>query len=151
MPHSRPLLTISFLVCLLGILFLLTRSSTQVALPPAPPIIHHRPSSKTTDAHKDDDDEAFSLASFYTIVPYTSKWTSWWHPNGDQSVGGKTTYKKNKKKKKIIIDKDWNLLYHLGGNGPWIEKVDGVVDGASGGLAPPEGCRVEQVHMVRRC
>ena len=41
---------------------------------------------------------------------------------------------------------DWNILYHLGGNGPWISKVDGVVEG---GLAPPEGCRVEQVHMVR--
>lgn len=41
---------------------------------------------------------------------------------------------------------DWNILYHLGGNGPWIPKVDGVVEG---GLAPPEGCRVEQVHMVR--
>lgn len=42
---------------------------------------------------------------------------------------------------------DWNILYHLGGNGPWIPKVDGVVEG---GLAPPEGCRVEQVHMVAR-
>ncbi|THW89001.1 phosphoglycerate mutase-like protein [Aureobasidium pullulans] len=42
---------------------------------------------------------------------------------------------------------DWNILYHLGGNGPWIPKADGVVEG---GLAPPEGCRVEQVHMVAR-
>lgn len=42
-------------------------------------------------------------------------------------------------------DNDWNLLYHLGGNGPWIEKVDGVVEG---GTAPREGCVVEQVHMV---
>ena len=41
---------------------------------------------------------------------------------------------------------DWNILYHLGGNGPWIEKVDGV---AHGGIGVPEGCRVEQVHMVR--
>lgn len=39
----------------------------------------------------------------------------------------------------------WNILYHLGGNGPWIKKVDGVVDG---GVDVPEGCKVEQVHMV---
>ena len=39
----------------------------------------------------------------------------------------------------------WNVLYHLGGNGPWIEKVDGV---AKGGIAVPEGCEVDMVHMV---
>ena len=41
------------------------------------------------------------------------------------------------------------MLYHLGGNGPWIEKVEGIVEG---GIGVPEGCRVEQVHMVdTRC
>jgi acid phosphatase len=40
----------------------------------------------------------------------------------------------------------WNILYHLGGNGPWIEKVDGV---AKGGIAVPDGCEVDMVHMVR--
>jgi acid phosphatase len=40
----------------------------------------------------------------------------------------------------------WDILYHLGGNGPWIEKVDGV---AKGGIAVPEGCEVDMVHMVR--
>ena len=40
----------------------------------------------------------------------------------------------------------WNILYHLGGNGPWIPKVDGVI---KGGVAPPAGCKVEQIHMVR--
>ncbi|KAK3068743.1 hypothetical protein LTR53_013439 [Teratosphaeriaceae sp. CCFEE 6253] len=39
---------------------------------------------------------------------------------------------------------DWDLKYHLGGIGPWIPKVDGVV---GGGVDPPPGCRVEQVHM----
>ena len=39
----------------------------------------------------------------------------------------------------------WNVLYHLGGNGPWIEKVDGV---AKGGIAVPEGCQIDMVHMV---
>jgi hypothetical protein len=44
--------------------------------------------------------------------------------------------------------RDWNLLYHLGGNGPWIPKVDGVVEG---GLSLPEGCKIDQVHMVTTC
>lgn len=37
------------------------------------------------------------------------------------------------------------LFYHLGGNGPWIPKVSGTVEG---GVQPPEGCHVTQVHMV---
>ena len=45
------------------------------------------------------------------------------------------------------IDKDWNILYHLGGNGPWIQKVDDVV---TNDIAPPEGCTVQQVHMISR-
>lgn len=40
---------------------------------------------------------------------------------------------------------DWNILYHIGGNGPWIQKIDGVVQK---GFGPPPGCHVEQVHMV---
>jgi hypothetical protein len=40
---------------------------------------------------------------------------------------------------------DWNILYHLGGNGPWIPKVDGPF---GDDLSIPEGCRIEQVHMV---
>lgn len=44
-----------------------------------------------------------------------------------------------------MITKDWNILYHLGGNGPWVEKVVDVVDG---GIAVPDQCVVEQVHMV---
>lgn len=39
----------------------------------------------------------------------------------------------------------WNILHHLGGNGPWIRKRTNVVDG---GTDPPAGCRVDQVHMV---
>lgn len=40
---------------------------------------------------------------------------------------------------------EWDLFYHLGGNGPWIPKVEGVLHN---GLDPPEGCKVDQVHMV---
>jgi acid phosphatase len=69
--------------------------------------------------------------------PHHASWGSWWHPervtshSSQEGAGART--------------KDWNILYHLGGNGPWVEKVDNVVEG---GLAPPEGCVVEQVHMV---
>lgn len=40
---------------------------------------------------------------------------------------------------------DWNMLYHLGGNGPWIPKLDGPF---GDDLSVPEGCKIEQVHMV---
>ncbi|KAL8829657.1 MAG: hypothetical protein Q9191_001886 [Dirinaria sp. TL-2023a] len=40
-----------------------------------------------------------------------------------------------------------DILYHLGGNGPWIQKLDGV---EQAGFAPPAGCQVEQVHMISR-
>jgi hypothetical protein len=43
-------------------------------------------------------------------------------------------------------DPEWDLFYHLGGNGPWIPKVEGVIRGT---LAPPAGCDVDQVHMVK--
>ncbi|CCX06869.1 Similar to 3-phytase B; acc. no. P34754 [Pyronema omphalodes CBS 100304] len=42
---------------------------------------------------------------------------------------------------------DWNILYHLGGNGPWIDRLDGVVDG---GVAVPSGCEVDMVHLMSR-
>ena len=40
------------------------------------------------------------------------------------------------------------LFYHLGGNGPWIPKINGTIDE---GIEPPAGCRVTQVHMVWHC
>lgn len=39
----------------------------------------------------------------------------------------------------------WNILYHLGGNSPWIQKIDDVVEG---GFDPPKGCAVDMIHMV---
>ncbi|KAL7273602.1 hypothetical protein RUND412_003527 [Rhizina undulata] len=42
---------------------------------------------------------------------------------------------------------DWNILYHLGGNGPWVEKVDEIVPG---GIKVPDGCEVDMVHMMSR-
>lgn len=40
-----------------------------------------------------------------------------------------------------------DLFYHLGGNGPWIPKRRDVLEH---GVEPPEGCKVEQVHMMSR-
>lgn len=74
-----------------------------------------------------------SRAQPHSHGPYGSSWQSWWHP------------KRNTSLKKDVVERGWNLFYHLGGNGPWIEKVDGVV---AGGIGPLEDCKVEQVHMV---
>lgn len=47
----------------------------------------------------------------------------------------------------VMNTRDWNMLYHVGGNGPWIQKMDDVVQE---GFDPPKRCKVEQVHMVSR-
>ncbi|KAF2830200.1 phosphoglycerate mutase-like protein [Ophiobolus disseminans] len=73
--------------------------------------------------------------------PHHSSWSSWWHP---QRTNG--TLAEHKQGAGAITN-DWNILYHLGGNGPWVEKV---IDVIPGGIAVPEGCEVEQVHMMSR-
>ncbi|KXL51435.1 hypothetical protein M433DRAFT_83301 [Acidomyces richmondensis BFW] len=40
-----------------------------------------------------------------------------------------------------------DIRYHMGGNGPFIPKVRNI---AERGIDPPEGCYVDQVHMVAR-
>ena len=42
-------------------------------------------------------------------------------------------------------ESSWDILYHLGGNGPWIQKFDGILEE---NIEPPSGCEIEQVHMV---
>jgi hypothetical protein len=71
--------------------------------------------------------------------PHHASWESWWHPQ--RNDGDRAAHTQDAG----TTDRDWNILYHLGGNGPWVEKVVDVVDG---GIAIPEGCEVEQVHMV---
>jgi hypothetical protein len=71
--------------------------------------------------------------------PHHSSWTSWWHPH--RSEGTSAEHKQGAGS----ITGDWNILYHLGGNGPWVEKI---IDIVGGGIAVPKGCQVEQVHMV---
>ena len=115
----RPSISLLALISFVAVLYLLVRPASQPAVPPI--------------NASDRLDEPLTPATFYTKIPYTSSWASWWHP---QRFQGSST---------SAIRHGWNILYHLGGNGPWIEKIDGVV---KGGIAPPKGCTVEQVHMV---
>ena len=39
----------------------------------------------------------------------------------------------------------WNGVYHLGGYSPWIQMLEGVVQG---GIGAPKGYQVKQVHLV---
>lgn len=71
--------------------------------------------------------------------PHHSSWGSWWHPHRSDGT------LKEHRQGAGAITKHWNILYHLGGNGPWVEKV---IDVVPGGIAVPEDCQVEQVHMV---
>lgn len=66
-------------------------------------------------------------------TPHSASWKTWFHPLQAQQSETRTS------------NEEWNLFQHLGGNGPWIEK-SGSADGLS--IAPPEGCSVDQVHMV---
>ena len=47
----------------------------------------------------------------------------------------------------VGADHEWHLFYHLGGNGPWIQKVDHVLHND---VDVPTGCSVDQVHMLSR-
>lgn len=70
-----------------------------------------------------------------SVSPFSPSWGSWWHPHSP------TTQR--------VYDPDkWNLLYHLGGYGPWIELREGLVTAQNVGIGPPEGCIVDSVHMV---
>ena len=64
-------------------------------------------------------------------MPEAASQGSYWFPSAHRSGGP--------------FAESFNILYHLGGNGPWVPKVSGV---AGDGILRPAGCRVEQVHMV---
>ncbi|KAE8387504.1 histidine phosphatase superfamily [Aspergillus alliaceus] len=69
--------------------------------------------------------------------PHCASWNTWFNPFEYPSNRSRTVWQGN----------DWNLLYHLGGNGPWVEKIDGP---GARGVDPPNGCAIEQVHMMSR-
>lgn len=66
-------------------------------------------------------------------TPHSASWKTWFHPLQAQPNATRES------------SEEWNLFQHLGGNGPWIEKSG---SNAELSIAPPEGCSVDQVHMV---
>lgn len=68
-------------------------------------------------------------------APHVASWTTWFHPFHSLNSSGRPRGRKG-----------WNILHHLGGNGPWIEKSTGTDELPT--LAPPEGCTIDQVHLV---
>lgn len=68
-------------------------------------------------------------------TPHQASWITWFHPLQDT-----TEYQSEGE------PNNWNLFHHLGGYGPWIEKSG--TEGEVSSLAPPDGCRIDQVHMV---
>ena len=45
----------------------------------------------------------------------------------------------------LAVREEWDPMHHMGGNSPWFPKNAGTVQE---GLEMPQGCRVDQVHMV---
>ncbi|KAK5009627.1 hypothetical protein LTR60_005155 [Cryomyces antarcticus] len=88
-----------------------------------------------------------SLQAPSTTSPYASSWGSWLHPQSTRKSYDDGVGTEGRGQGGGTIGQDWNILYHLGGNGPWVEKVDGAVEG---GIGVPDGCQVEQVHMMSR-
>ncbi|OQD83801.1 hypothetical protein PENANT_c015G04387 [Penicillium antarcticum] len=70
------------------------------------------------------------------IIPSSGSWGTWFNshqytqPNTSQASG-----------------KDWNIFHHLGGNGPWVENIH---EKAASRLEIPEGCSIDQVHLISR-
>lgn len=76
------------------------------------------------------------LSSYSQAPPHYASWDTWFHPYRDlKTSGGRGK------------PRGWNQHHYLGGNGPWVEMIDEEkLD--LGGIQPPEGCFVDQVHMV---
>ncbi|RDW72574.1 uncharacterized protein DSM5745_07746 [Aspergillus mulundensis] len=73
-----------------------------------------------------------SLVGVDIASPYVPSWNTWLDPL-QKVPHGETQF--------IPESDGWNLYYHLGGYGPWIEKAEGPVQG----IEPPAGCHVEQM------
>lgn len=75
-----------------------------------------------------------SPVSFHHGSPHVSSWSTWFHPQG--SIDPRSQ-----------LENGRNRLYNLGRTGPWVEMIDHVLPPGDG-IGPPEGCSVDQVHMV---
>lgn len=74
--------------------------------------------------------------------PHFPGWGTWINPDR-WTKGGITTPAAVIGTSRRLTEQE--LLYKLGGNGPWIQRfTPGSPDNR-----PPPSCRVEQVHMVR--
>jgi acid phosphatase len=65
--------------------------------------------------------------------PHAGSWATWFIPGKNPKVERQNNPMQG-----------WNILHHLGGNGPWIEHVKGEPSS----LATPEECSVDQIHLV---
>jgi hypothetical protein len=65
--------------------------------------------------------------------PHFPGWSTWFHPERLISTLSPVRFQ------------EWSILHHLGGNGPWIQRVTP----GSPENSPPKHCSVEQVHLVR--
>lgn len=75
-----------------------------------------------------------SLFEGQSESPYFGRWKTWFSFSQSKVPGSKQS-----------LGKGWNVIHHLGGNGPWIENTG---EDADPNLATPEGCSVDQVHLV---
>jgi acid phosphatase len=75
------------------------------------------------------------VADHTSTSPHAASWRSWSHPSQMKLDPRSRTLKQ-----------DWNILHHLGGNGPWVEMLE--KGGKTPDLTPPPGCEIDQVHMV---
>ncbi|KAL4995567.1 histidine phosphatase superfamily [Aspergillus recurvatus] len=64
------------------------------------------------------------------------RWNAWFDPSQKTSHNNPSVQESD----------GWNLYYHLGGYGPWIEKLDAPTQG----IEPPARCHIDQVHMMAR-
>lgn len=76
------------------------------------------------------------LGSYSQAPPHYASWDTWFHPSRNLKVDNRAGNSRG-----------WNQHHYLGGNGPWVEMLD-EEELDLGGIQPPEGCSVEQVHMV---
>lgn len=135
---SAPTLTIVILITAIGAAFLSLQWTTlsQQHIPLALQWTNLAQSAQTCPTTEQEPKHSGYFEYECAGKPHHASWDSWWHPQRRSSEQGAGA-----------LTKDWNILYHLGGNGPWVEKVHNVVEG---GVAVPEECRVEQVHMMSR-
>ncbi|KAJ5742705.1 uncharacterized protein N7511_011106 [Penicillium nucicola] len=68
------------------------------------------------------------------ITLHSENWKTWLNPH-QSALPSAIQTSENK----------WNILHHLGGNGPWIKNIH---HGVASSLETPEGCSIDQVHLV---